>query len=1499
MRQPPRGRRVPGGSRTPGGTPPGGQRTPQGPPRPQRTPGGHRPGGRRIPGGRPQEPPEREREQLVPGFTPRQPPEKPRVTPAPALLLPVRLETRFVEGKRGPELLVRIYPDQIAVDTHEPELTDAEIVAGTAYWDAIWRTGPTDTSTEQAAWSAFATAYGAQRAAWVALRLTPANVADRPAAATADGAPPSPAPTYPTLTDTDRRSSSWTRAPRAACLPSRWTVVTYVDGKETHRAMSARVSGPLAVGPDPQASVSASPEELQIDEGMRWMVDLDAALGAGMAVRIPLDRDEASRGLDRVIAYGIADDADATSVAALLDAHHYTDGLAFVPQGTPTNNTEDAESGYSRADPGYVTSFAVERGDPLEQSDGLVVATALGLPEETFAHVEHADGDDQLHARYMATALWPATGGYFLREMMAEVFDEDAIEAAKTFFLDRVRARGPLAAFRVGATPYGILPTTSLDLWKPTDATEVERRLAELLARLRPTWLRGAADAPHVGRSADPDADLVETLGMDASAQSVRARYVLGEGFMLNAIDLLGLGPASRWLTEQIAITSTVLARFGYGTLDPRIVHLSMTSGSYEVPPPIVQDEPVSETESLATVTFADGSEGSYIDWLRTASYRDIRDERYPTGSAPGALLYKVLRQSVLLEYATLATTAAAGTGVPGTAHLREPELVDFGARTATGLRLLDQPIGGITSGSETIGQVLDRVDVPAGRFATLGGLRLSLAALAALSTAELERLFTETLDAFSHRLDAWLTALAWAELARQREAGVAGVAVGGFGWVEDLRPRAAAPETLGYIHAPSLAQSAVAAVLRHGYESHAGTSDADLLAVDLSSDRVRVALWLIDGVRQGQSLGALLGYRSETALHDAGLDRYVQPFRDRYPLVANKLRASSETASAVAAPNVVDGLALYRDWDAGSLAWTGELPASGTDHDAIVRVLEDLADVIDGLGDLSIAESVYQVLRGNPTRAGGLLDALSRGDRAPDPDVVRTPRDAIDLTHRLLVVFAGDPPRAASWPARTNPRALAEPRLDAWLSALLPDPTRVRCRATYASGDVVQTADVALADLALTPLDVLGLADAADTPQRSELEQRIRYAALATLPDDGTDIALSFDRGTDWSTSDLSFPELLVAARALRDLAGGARALGPQDLIDPPREWSDAGGAIDTTELGARADAAVSLLAAAVDALDVALAGSDPDALRAALLAASFYGASGAIPLTRTATDDTARAALVDQATAASAALAERRDRAEALAAAFDRATAASEELRDHLVSLLEEVLGRAFVALPRCTAPDATTLATAVSRSSTLLGGDTGAPARWLQQLTHVRPGASRYDQAMTVAQLVAGASSPSFTIAQLPDEAPYRWVALPLDGETPASGRVSLAVQMVGTFDPSLALSGLLLDEWPERIPVETQTTGLAFHYDQPGAKAPQTLLLAVCPDDRTAWDDEALLAVLNETLDLAKARAVDLDTLDLVGQILPALYFAFNDTGATVSTDVLAAPTVGRT
>ena len=95
------------------------------------------------------------------------------------------------------------------------------------------------------------------------------------------------------------------------------------------------------------------------------------------------------------------------------------------------------------------------------------------------------------------------------------------------------------------------------------------------------------------------------------------------------------------------------------------------------------------------------------------------------------------------------------------------------------------------------------------------------------------------------------------------------------------------------------------------------------------------------------------------------------------------------------------------------------------------------------------------------------------------------------------------------------------------------------------------------------------------------------------------------------------------------------------------------------------------------------------------------------------------------------------------------------------------------------------------------------------------------------------------------------------------------------------PLERVAGLTIDAWDEVIPSRQTTAGAAFHYNQPNAFPPQSLLLAVpgqISEEDSEWTEDALLGIVNDTLDLAKIRAVDPDALHgMVGNLLPALAF----------------------
>ena len=285
---------------------------------------------------------------------------------------------------------------------------------------------------------------------------------------------------------------------------------------------------------------------------------------------------------------------------------------------------------------------------------------------------------------------------------------------------------------------------------------------------------------------------------------------------------------------------------------------------------------------------------------------------------------------------ARLRPSPARSAGANLAALLRDPELIDLvnGAPlSTTWKRQLDRKVAAIT-GTKTIREHLDSLQTfNAPQVAALGAFRDSLEHLQGLDSEALQFLMQGTIDLASYRLDAWITSFATKRLASMRASQPQGVYVGGYGWVENLRPEAtartevtpppgeAAPlfahvNDTGFIHAPSMTHAATAALLRNAQLGSDGVAEANgPFAIDLSSRRVREASWLLDGVRQGQPLAALLGYRFERRLHDLRKDEFIAPLRELAPLTARKLENTDLPVESIAANNVVDGLVLNQKW--------------------------------------------------------------------------------------------------------------------------------------------------------------------------------------------------------------------------------------------------------------------------------------------------------------------------------------------------------------------------------------------------------------------------------------------------------------------------------------------------------------------------------------------------------------------------------------------------------
>jgi hypothetical protein len=200
----------------------------------------------------------------------------------PIALLPVRLETRFVPAGTQVDFCVRIYPDDLHVETHEPELLGIELIHGRHAWEQIWRASE-DEARRKAAWAQLAQRFGPPRAAWILRATRPANPEDRPAAPISDE---QPLPSAPRFSDVPLHEEAWTRAPAVRTLPDRWVLFGYREGQRALVTWGEQIPPELAAGPSPAGPEQDVPEDqLPLDSGMRWLVDFEEAVPVGMLVR--------------------------------------------------------------------------------------------------------------------------------------------------------------------------------------------------------------------------------------------------------------------------------------------------------------------------------------------------------------------------------------------------------------------------------------------------------------------------------------------------------------------------------------------------------------------------------------------------------------------------------------------------------------------------------------------------------------------------------------------------------------------------------------------------------------------------------------------------------------------------------------------------------------------------------------------------------------------------------------------------------------------------------------------------------------------------------------------------------------------------------------------------------------------------------------------------------------------------------------------------------------
>ena len=577
---------------------------------------------------------------------------------------------------------------------------------------------------------------------------------------------------------------------------------------------------------------------------------------------------------------------------------------------------------------------------------------------------------------------------------------------------------------------------------------------------------------------------------------------------------------------------------------------------------PLVDDRPLSETRAgpavhrrTAATTCAGWStpRATSLDALRTAGRAS------PTDAADGAAVPDAAPRAAARATGTRPAAARSGGRAdrggargsrgcePRFVHVAEPaarpvageqplgQAVRFDQRSESRYEYLYRAEPAVT-GSRTCGRRLHpaRARRRRGARCSPSSSRRSTGC-ADTPTARLERLLAEHVDLLhlpARRLAAGLVHLpARGAALRSGDGGRARRHLGAYGWLEDVRREdkrldaGRAPPDLadgvhgpatpplmrdaangGYVHAPSLNQAATAAILRNGYLANATPGSARRAGGQpLLRAGARRRSRVLEGIRGGQTLGALLGYRLERGLHDrhrlAEVDAFIFDAAQGVPARRRPAgRHARPTRRAIEADRGAQRRRRAARWSTHvkrqrattlpvrPLTCPPATPDAGGGH---------RRGGGRGCSTSTTRSPTWRSPRActrpcsaTPTARRRRSTPTASGSFPPEPDVVRTPRSGIALTHRVgLHLEPGRDPAVPPARSPVTPRAHAEPAVNAWLAALLPAPggrrlPRSTLRPTRSTARR-RPSTVTQADLGLQPLDLLYMLADAEASRR------------------------------------------------------------------------------------------------------------------------------------------------------------------------------------------------------------------------------------------------------------------------------------------------------------------------------------------------------------------------------------------------------------------------------
>ncbi|MFH2065320.1 MAG: hypothetical protein ABIK15_09000 [Pseudomonadota bacterium] len=997
----------------------------------------------------------------------------------PTLLFPVRIETRFREN----ELLIRMYPDDCVIDSHDDRITPNEYQVAYVYTEAK-STDPKE------AWRVMVGKIGKPRATYLHQLVTSGG-----------------------LENIDRRGQNTLPTPTIGIHPSHYLVYLYDEKGDLY---DAKIGCPVK---DNLPIISTFEKDdgsakSIFDGDAKWIKDFDAAEQAGMAVKIPLKDPTKDKCFSRILVVGLnlswSQDKSAVVLKKWIDNHRYSNDFAFIPYDTPTNNTgsPEGQSGFTNTDSDAGNSYK-QPFVQSEQADNIQhfcsrIAKALGIPNECLKAVANAFQTVPEDRSLLQAMLWPSLGGHFLSHMVQGV-PPLAREYLWYHFSEFVDTRGVLPSIRVGKQPYGILPVMSLTEFEPSDIdaipfnssrsissfkTDFYQPFSAILRYLFGRWLRVANDStavPRIGQSDDPEEELTRILSMQPYSIRQTARKLVDDRLIRYLLEQSGVDVRSfvnQWTgmlnSPQSMLTEIVKAVHG----NPEIFKKAPILKTFNWRDPFRKYDSISETVG--------GSDEELQGYLNDLSKLD--DAAAPDMEKSDTLLYSLLARLLIYQHSCNRLDSLPQQKKPQGLDICFPYVVRCEIKAGTVKKINTNTTGKVKhltlfmeiaghngktqpvvapkgcEGVEYLVKIRDQVKegqpLAIVRINTDAYIRKSVNRLTdrkpPITREMIYPCVRDTLDLNTHRLDAWITSLANRRLEAMRNIDPSGIHIGAYGWVENLdRDVKIQSKAGGYIHAPSLAKAAAGAVLRNAYLTHSDNEDENPFCINLSSRRTRHGLRILQGIREGQELGALLGYRLERELHDTGMDRYIDLIRKCFPLDESEEPLPDGAAEVIQPRNVVNGLSLLKAWEADSDTVCDKIE-NKTENGILDQKVKDsishLSDARDAVYDILMFEGMYQQVQGNYEHCKAALDAMAGEGSPPEIESVQSHMGGTALDHRVCLLLnpkSFSSPDEANIAIPMNPRDIIEPTLSSWLNTIFGPMANIGCMAKGVGLDI------------------------------------------------------------------------------------------------------------------------------------------------------------------------------------------------------------------------------------------------------------------------------------------------------------------------------------------------------------------------------------------------------------------------------------------------------------